>query len=535
MDISDKLLKYADINMEVKKYFLLLSSMKKGFIILEINDCFIADGVKEHAVQSNMFILDYSKLGQTYFQEIKNYSHSVILMYNCDFEYEYFNLLESLNLNRDNLRQLNKLIIFIMPTWMINEIHVRTPNLQSYISATLNFKLKYSVPFRPILSLDSFQITNENYDAIDNESNISYKQLIKHETNPYRLLELKIEECKHVKKEFHQLLTIVNEYNTFTKKRFMSDHGEDFFKFEISCLYNILEAFRCNGYIEALEEMCIHYLKVLYELNLPIKDNEEILRKLFIKITYRNDIITSLPIQKSDVRRVIYLLVYSMFYKKHYQKALDWLQLLDSMEVDAKTDRIKYRNDIIICKYKLSKYVVYDELLYDFKELSIMYDEIKADEGVDYELDIILNYNQLVLSIISNSVTYGTISKCENVMQTYQTLYSKESPVYAKFLSIATWVFGVESGNITRALKEEQDALNLKKKVFNISHVSLAETYYNNAMLYSMQGNFVRALSELRGAKRVLKKDAKGNRNFIESCDIMMKKIKEYAEINSEK
>lgn len=126
-----------------------------GIVVIECNYKEIGMQICEYMHTSYCLqCVDYMDLKEgivEYLRKIgnsENEQEKCICIYNFPTYSDSVNVVKSLNISRELLKNVIRLV-FIMPTFMVNQIQRYEPNLRDYIGLFLEYNPKKQIPFQP--------------------------------------------------------------------------------------------------------------------------------------------------------------------------------------------------------------------------------------------------------------------------------------------------------------------------------------------------------------------------------------------------
>lgn len=522
------------------QYEIFITNLQQGMILVEANETAVVDKaislVRSHR---NPLIIDFIKNDVfDYNIEVKKSYYDCVIFYNLTLLEKPERLIENFNLNRDNFREQHLLYIFIMPKFLSDYLHIRTPNLRSYFTTYLNLCVNYKTPFKPFLSLDKYVIDKTQ----EHDLHIVERKL--HTDNKFTPMSYDevLDELSYY--EFHKC----NE----EKMKELLKTGLNYL-FNCRSPYNILNSFiiRCASVMfkQKMYRLVLDICKLLLSFILfdykeehnPFKSPEKYIgqneQKFFILI-YEYMELNQNTIDIAQIVLLLRLYASSLFYTRKYKIALQGFMTANSILDNNSTTFTIYSelrdsyyanlNDILLCKYKLQP----EEFLFDFEKQYMQFLQPCDKDSLTITVQFILDFNYALYVILGARVIHYDYHLFEKQARLYEELCNEKSSIFLSYLSLLSWIYGCVEGKLDDALDLSKRALKLKRVVFTENHRSIAESHYCNGIYYYMKQDYEKAHICFKKAHNILKKPVKGSRSLVQEIDQFLEDIAIKLKIN---
>lgn len=503
---------------------LYLKNSKRGFFIIEVCDFDILMDVLENIKsQKTGLFVDFSQVGADYYNtEIKKIGYDCVIFYNLEFSDDAAGIIDSFNMNRDNFAANGIMYLFILPKYLVNYLVVKTPNLHSYMTGTVDLCRVYESPFRPLLSLDNFVIDAKQI----REEKVARRNLKpSSRANTLRELYDDMEYYKYHVASSETLLGVAENAVSILldeRKNSGKKDTENVVKFylEFSKIafnqgrYNLAEYVCCLALdvsMELFSGVGIHYDEYQTTRKSRLAHMFAIVVQSFAEFT--SNYLGALQLIDS-----VRVLAAALFYQKLYKDAQVWFNLANTIinyywQRNFDVDNLLCLNfcDIALCCYKMQGDKVSDDCVFYFDKAL----QIKEEVPLDVKTLFVLDYNDLVYKIKDVKVRYEDYTVSEGRAEYYRSVCSEHSSIFVCYLSLVAWVRGCIDGNVQGALELNKHALDLKQSVLTENHYSIAESHYCNGVLHFMFGQLDESKRCLRKALNILRVHEKENHTLI--------------------
>ena len=414
---------------------------------------------------------------------LQKYKGEIFIFYN--FQYSSLSekeIVRILNLYRDTIPEFKKIFIFLLPSYLVDEVYVSNASFKSCISVHEKYLIDEKCILKPILIKDSFKENNR-------------KQSIDH-----------LQEMKKIV-EFEATI----EYKIKVLTRNLIQAIEKYDKENINKLIKLFE--RRNR--KALENFSItHILSIIADENYDIFDNGGFKKALFCYEYLYNHYNNHIDMVENAVNRA------SCYY--HLEKYDEAINILLSVYKD-NIDKMTPDKNQDLLSDMLAILIMLSQNLDEFEIPKILEEEIDTSKSIN-------SYNQsIMLMQVGN---YSEAEKVLNKINKEERMPLGGKLIYASILTLDS-LFGCYHGDFVKYMEEGLEAITIKRNLLKEDHLSTLESHYVNSLLYFYQGDLRKASQCLKKAKLICKRNVYGKR-ITTSLQNLSERIQNYDKINDD-
>lgn len=459
-----------------------LNNVEQAMILLEINDIHGVKYYTEKLLQTyqihsiNMF--EYRSDFNLLISDILEKDLRNICFYGFYEKDMQFDLLKSLNMTRDVFANRG-IIIFMMPSIMVENIRLQLPNFYDYIYLRTDFLENYQRPFDVIFSWNGNEF-------VDRETLNKRKQMLIYSKNNMQ------------SKSGNNSNSIIEKINEDTIKQYYYDLQMFGFKKmssnDINDCYQQLEAIISQiRKMITMQEAGSAMLDelVLSTARLFLKNNAfEEARKLYVLrlgLSNNNDVRLMESMQE---------MAYLYYQQGNFAKAIELLdEMLSRVEVMNNLPwKCKIYNNYATCLYKRGRY---EEALGILEESLLL---LQKSSNCNLNREYRITYNMILIELELQKNLCDTLNKALVLIEKMD----KNSYEYLRLAILTAWIQGVEAGNLKEGYQLIQHAYCLAQKILPENHMEFVVMYYVKAILESHMEKDEESMVTIARAKKVL-------------------------------
>lgn len=433
--------------MNDKKLQLYLDNVKHGIILIETNDnresCRLCRWIHE---TYSISCVDYEDIKNGFVRCLQDSSGKDLCIYNFGEEAEQYDIVKSLNLSRELLRDMGR-VVLIMPSFLSCQIQSKAPNLVDYLGLILNYNVFSLLPFDPEFAIyDDLYYTREELRTLKSQykqdaqgNNISgYLNYVQQ----FRFKKLSAYEVQtNLLPSCYDLLTVIHEY--------IWENNKDMIRAQLDVLYHTGCVLACQCYFDEAQGL-------FREMQAVIKDSRE------------------WNVQRINAYEgLAYCHYYSGYYHEAMKDLLWCISYLDDLDTEHEAWKCRIYNDYAACYYKQGKY---HDALANWKACERMMHDFHIDTAYRRLRN---QYNQMLCHVQINEEWERHYAEWNEAFRDVFSSLSGDSVLGLKSEWLNLWIQGVCMGRVRESLSEGR--LLLKK-----SHTLLRENDYILAV-----GNYV--------------------------------------------
>ena len=190
------------IRPQLDRLNLYCDSTKEGLVVLEINEVVNRQRLFQLFKHSGMAYIDVS-LSSNYFETITNIEGDILVLYNFETKYTTLEIIRGLNLRRELLMSLHKIIVLVLNTYTVNNLISEAYSFWSYV------QLHEVISISPKLLLDPIYLRDPSIGTLSFDTSPALSTLTEDFRNAL---------------EKGNTLDIINTVNFWASQSQMSEH-----------------------------------------------------------------------------------------------------------------------------------------------------------------------------------------------------------------------------------------------------------------------------------------------------------------------
>ena len=458
-----------------------LETVTDSFLLLTVNDVCIQNDLIQfiNSVRSIDVVFNLAEISfrdsLNYFDTVINSDTALYVNFDCSME-NLDILLEKINLARDLLLHKCRVLIFIVPVYVRNQVQLDFPDLYSYFHYREDFIMQLESITSYILPWDAYLNTKE-VQHILKQHYISSGKTLEEKIKYFRTANMSSSECKNIMADLTMLMrkTKESEYD----RRYVADLLNAYAKVlltqgmyvDASLLYEKLSKF-----LDDRKDVITHYQVCMGkgdislaqgEYDLAIEAYSDLAAVVGSNIEY--------PYEQEGEILIVQLyernaLCYAL--QKNYMTAIEFM------------DKAEQKQHVMCQLTGKERFAFY----YNYLLILLAYGKAES-----YTTTRIL---EILDSVVENKVQ----------LLMYKTLCS--------------WYNGVLHGSIRAELANALETLRCKREVFIENDKRIAESHYIIATLFMLSGNFEKAEYCCSKAKNILS-------NYTDECTSVLQIIQQ--------
>lgn len=408
-----------------------------GIVVIECNNKGISMQICEYMHTSYCLqCVDYTDLKEGIVEYLRkigtsdNEQEKYVCIYNFPTDSDSVNIVKSLNISRELLKNLIRLV-FVMPTFLVNQIQRYEPNLRDYIGLFLEYNSQKQIPFQP------------EYDA-PFEKHFRKKEKFDITVTPYKNHEQQGEQVRRLRLYAAALTNAC----VATKEN--------------------MDKVVWPAYREAIQEIKQYASEeektkleadINIEMALALSNQQfyEEAEKIFHKILIRAS--------EKDLSFLQGLegIAFCEYGLKNYEKAENIISEIIQLQRKQEENIVqmcKAQNNLAACYIQMEKYEQAIEILKKCEKIILNSNSHQLEHALYIKKNLMICYMKTAGKDIDLPMDMWA-----QITEKVKEIYGKKSVWYAECLLIDAWCQGILLGKYENAIKEAELAVKIEKEI----------------------------------------------------------------------
>lgn len=445
-----------------------LKNASAGTVVVECNSQVVGMQICEYLHTNYFFeLIDYANLHEgivRFLEEVgqrANGESKLICIYHFPTDSDTVDVIKSLNISRELLRKIDRMV-WIMPTFLVDQIKDHEPNLKDYIGLFLDYNRSPVLPFEPI-----FDVNFRKHFTKDEQKSLKKESLMLNKEEP-------------LKEKLNQYFRYVNQFHN----RKLSKH---------ECFQTLIPA----------------YKKILVEVHDYRWEKKEDYFQAIQDIMYQTAVILALQQYYLNAQD-IFAMMLDMEKQREKGGNIQVLQALEGMSYCEYEDgnylvaeryilmavdilrNMDTQNEAWICRL-YSNYAACQMKIHEYANAKACLMEclniLDENQLLTAERQMRIQTNLMICNMELKVNPNQYIMQWTQFMHEIAQIYGMNSINYANCLLLDSWYKGILMGMNTEAIWEAESALKINRDLLKENSYILAVNYDVLEKLYHQVEN----------------------------------------------